>query len=447
MTDARVFAGRYRVERELGVESSGRTYLAAAPDGERVVVKVVRPVDDGAAGVVEDELLRVSGLDHPGLPHIYEWGRDGRDLFVVREWLPGEDLKTQLARDGRLSPGVAAAYAADVADALERIHLRGVIHGNIKTANIIRTPEGATYLLGYSLGLQGDAARAMTNAHPSVAHYLAPEQVRGDAVTPATDIYALGTVLYELVAGRVPFDAASAAGVADQQANTAPRPLRDIAPDVPLALERIIMQAMEKSPGERHATAAAMRDELRAFAGIGTPSPAPALAPVRRSNPVPWIAAGLAALFVVALASAMAAGVFKSADVEVPDLTGRPLSDASASLIASGLELGSVGYRGAPVPGLPDGAVASQIPAPGTRAHAPSRVDVVLAGAERVQVPSLVGLTRDKALAVLRSAGFVADLLSGVATSAAAPGSIVDQSPEPGVLAPKGSVVTIEPAR
>ncbi|MDO8963412.1 MAG: PASTA domain-containing protein [Coriobacteriia bacterium] len=447
--DGKIFAGKYRVVREISAESAGRTYLATAPDGATVVVKVLRPADETAATVVEDEVSLVSGIRHPALPRIYEWGHDGSDFFLVREWLPGADLKTELDQQGRFSADSAARYGADVADALEQIHARGVIHGNVKTANVIRTSGDTTYLVGYSLGLQGDAARAMTNARPSIAHYLAPEQVDGTGLMPATDVYALGVVLYELVSGSVPFDGASAAMVADQQCHAVPRALRDRVPGVPAEFDRIVMKALEKSAEARYPTAAAMRDDLERFAaGSSAPVTAPPLA-VEAPAATKWWLWMLLGILVVAIGvgAAFALGGLRFGGVTVPDVYGTPLREATASIVASGLGVGSITYAGGPVAGVDDGSVASQSPAPGVRTDSFTKVDLVLAGVEMVAVPEVTGQSEAQAIAAIRVAGFVVDQTVKEMTTTVDPGTVLGQSPVAGTLAPRGSGVVIRLAQ
>lgn len=434
----RIFAGKYRTVRELRADVPGRTYLATSPGGEDVVVKVVRPVSQAALEAVENDVSAVAGIRHPVLPQILEWGHDGAEFFVVREYVRGADLKTELGLQGRFAPIAVARYGAAAADALEQIHRRGVVHGNVKSANLLRTPEDELKLVGYGLGLQPGVLPADTSGAPGLAHYLAPEQVHGEAVTPRTDIYSLGVVLYELATGRVPFDGPSAAAVADQHVHAVPVPVRQLAPDVPVALESVIMRALEKPPEDRYPTAAEMKSDLERLI-VASSAPAPA-AP-KRSRAWVWLVL-VAVLLALGLGAAWALGVF-GGEVAVPDVRVKPLSQATAELEAAGLAVGQVAYSGAPVAGVSDGAVWTQSPVAGTKVDKGSKVDLVLAGAELVEVPNVIGKSEAEARLVLDAKGFTAGPVTKETSAGVDPGTVLDQSPAAGARAAKGSPVAL----
>lgn len=436
--DAKTFAGKYTVERELGVSGTGRTWLASDPEGEPVVVKVVRPVDSAAAEDLERDVSLISGIRNPGLPLIHEWGHDGRDFFLVREYVPGADLVLELGQQGLFAPVTAARYGVEIADALAQIHRRGLVHGNVKTANVIRTPEDEIKVVGNSLGLA--APKLAPDAPASSAQYLAPEQVEGGTLTPATDVYATGVVLYELVTGRVPFSGAAAGAVADQQVHAVPDPPSAIAEDVPPALDAVIMRALEKAPEARYADGDALRAALKA---VFEPTPA-----VRASrgagprSPWPWVGVGvLVVAAVVALAWAM--GLFGGGMVSVPNVAGMTQSQATAAISGAGLQVGTVTFSGGPVSGVADGSVSSQTPAQGTRVDPASKVDLVLAGANTVKVPNTVGQTETQAILNLEKAGLSAGTITNVATSSVGAGLVLSQTPAAGGTVARGSTVDL----
>lgn len=438
--EPRVFAGKYTVERELNDKAAGRTFLAAGPDGERVVVKVVHPVDGTAAAAVERDVDLISGIRNPGLPTVYEWGHDGADFFVVRDYVPGADLELELGQQGSFAPLTAARYAAAAADALAQIHARCLVHGNVKTANLIRTPEDDIVLVGNSLGLAGPALGM--GSLPADAHYLAPEQAEGGrAVTAASDVYALGVVLWELIAGRVPFDGATAAAVADMQAHTAPEPISQIEPDVPPALEAVIMRALEKSPEARFADGAGLRDALRDVISPPKPKPAPASSPRKRSV-WPWLVSAL--LLAAALGVMWATGMFTAHEVVVPDVVGMTQQQAASAIDAVKLHVGSVTYSGAPVTGTADGSVVTQTPASGTKVDPATKVDLVLAGVEPVTVPDVVGKSLTQATVDLQGAGLVVGTVTSVTTAGVAPGQVLSQGIAAGQTLATGSAVDLQ---
>lgn len=443
--DPKVFAGKYRVERELGEAPAGRTYLTDGPDGSRAVVKVVHPVDAAAAAAVERDVSLVAGIRHPALPMVYEWGHDGADFFVVREYVPGADLELELAQQGRFAPLTAARYGVDAADALAEIHRRGLVHGNVKAANLIRTPEDEIKLVGNGLGLSA-AEFLAPDAPPSAARYLAPEQVEGGGVaSPATDVYAMGVVLYELIAGHVPFDGPSAEMVAHEQTHEAAVPIGSVADDVPPALEAVIMRALEKVPEARFADGEALKVALLSAIELPDMS-ASAAGPPPKRGPWPWILAAVV-LVGAALALAWALGVFGGVTVAVPDVVGMPRAGAASAISAAGLQLGTVTFAGASVPGLADGAVSEQNPVAGAKAGPSTTVDLVLAGTESVRVPDVIGLTQAQAIAQLQNAGLVSGVVSVVTTTVAASGQVTSQSPAAGGTAAKGASVALTVAQ
>lgn len=439
--EPRVFAEKYVVDRELSEAHSGRTFLATAPGGSRVVVKVVHPVDGAAATAVERDVSLISGIRHPALPAVEEWGHEGADFFVVREYVPGVDLESELGQQGAFAPLTAARYAGAASDALAQIHSRGLVHGNVKTANLIRTPEDEIKLVGNSLGLAGPVLPA--GAPASAAHYIAPEQAEGGAaVSPATDVYAMGVVLYELVTGRVPFDAPTAAEVADMHAHAVPEPVRAFEPDVPVALESVIMRALEKSPSARYADGAALGAALRAAFEPPKEVAAPVVAAPRKRAVWPWVVPIVA--LVVMIGVAWASGMFGTSEKLVPDVVGMTQAQASAAIQAANLQVGVVTYSGTTQPGVVNGAVFSQSPAKGAKVDPASKVDLMLVGPEPVTVPNIVGMSQTQATGVLQAAGLVIGAVSTVTTAGVTPGLILTQSPAAGGTVAKGTAVDVQ---
>jgi eukaryotic-like serine/threonine-protein kinase len=443
----RIFAGKYRTVSELGADVTGRTYLATGPDGEEVVVKVVQPADQVALDAVENDVSTVAGIRDPVLPQIHEWGHDGAEFFVVREYVHGTDLKTELGVQGRFMPVAVARYGAQAAGALEQIHRRGVVHGNVKTANLLRTPEDELKLVGYGLGPRGGAVAADVSGAAASAYYLAPEQVRGEAPTPRTDIYSLGIVLYELATGRVPFDGASAASVADQHVHAEPAPVRQLAPDVPAALESVIMRALEKLPEDRYATAEEMKADLERF--LAPPEAPATAAPAARKRGRGWMWLLLAAvLLALVLGAAWALGLFAGlGKIAVPDVRVKSVTDATAVLEGAGLVVGQVTFGGASVAGVPDGAVSAQSPVAGTKVTSGAKVDLVLAGAEMIDVPDVIGQSEAEARLALAAAGFTAGPVTKESSAGVDPGTVLEQSPAAGLKAAKGSSVALRLAQ
>jgi eukaryotic-like serine/threonine-protein kinase len=442
--ESRTFAGKYRTVRELGEGPAGRTWLAEGPGGGEVVVKVIRPASEAAATAVEHDVSLISGIRHPALPTVLEWGHDAGEFFVVREFVPGADLKLELGEQERFAPLSVVKYGSEASDALAQIHSRGLLHGNVKTANLIRTPEDSIKLVGNSLGMGAPVAFA-ADAPPSDAHYLAPEQLEGGTMSPATDVYAMGVVLYELLAGRVPFDGPTAASVADQQMHKAAVPIGEAAPDIPKGLESVVMRALEKAPEARFANGGELKAALDG--ALAPPAPLVAVAAAKpKKSPWPWIVLAIVVV-AAALIAAWLLGLFGGPEATVPNVVGMGSVEASAAIGTAGLQVGTVTYSGGPVAGIQDGSVSSQSPAQGTRVDVGTKVDLVLAGAQVVAVPNVVGQSEAQALAALQAAGFASGAISNVATTSMSPGTVLTQNPAAGKDADKGSTVDLQIAQ
>ncbi len=264
---------RYRITGVVGRGGMGTVYRAHHLGLDReVALKVVPPgIGDRAATVrFEREARNVARVDHDGCVRVFDVGvtPDGH-RFLAMELLEGGTLRAHLAARGPLPPAEAARIAWALLDALEHAHARGVLHRDVKPENILLVPSpdapGAPRPVLIDFGLSwalGDAhvtRRGTTVGSPS---YLAPERALGLDGDARVDVYAIGVILYELLAGRPPFAAGSAVELAWMQAHRPAPALISVAPGVPLGLAALIHRALAKAPDDRWPSAAAMRDAL-----------------------------------------------------------------------------------------------------------------------------------------------------------------------------------------
>ncbi len=262
---------RYLLGALLGEGADALVYCAMDRHLGRVVaVKLLRPelcADPTLVERFEREARSASRLNHPNIVPIYDYGKALDTYFFVMEYVRGGHLGAYL-RPGQPVPSLAALWlAAHVADALGAAHARGIVHRDVKPANVLLTEEGCPKLTDFGIAKLLDIP-AVTRASVLLGtpHYLAPEQASGGAITPATDVYALGVVLYEMLAGRRPFVGNGLLHVAMQHVHVAPPPLADLNPAVSPALAAIVARTLAKDPAQRFADGAALAAALRGVA-------------------------------------------------------------------------------------------------------------------------------------------------------------------------------------
>jgi eukaryotic-like serine/threonine-protein kinase len=202
-------------------------------------------------------------LVHPNVVRVYGASEDDRGLFIVMEYVEGETLADELARRGRLPADKVVKLGVDVSAALEAAHDAGLVHRDVKPHNILRSEDGTTKLGDFGVARSHDST--VVTEHGTVlgtAAYLAPEQARGEQVTPAADLYSLGVVLYEALTGRLPHEGESVPELLLRRERDAPTPVRAFAPEVPPELEDGITQCLARRPEDRPASAAALGSQL-----------------------------------------------------------------------------------------------------------------------------------------------------------------------------------------
>jgi serine/threonine-protein kinase len=295
--------GPYRLIRQIG--SGGMGVIYAAEDtrlGRRVAVKLLPPEygrDPRAKERFVREARTASALDHPNLCTVYDVGDSDGRLFIVLAFYEGETLRERLRR-GPLPAAEARDVAVQVARGLARAHEAGITHRDIKPANVMLTRRGEAKILDFGIAkLAGDVTLTRTGGAWGTPAYMSPEQARGQAVDSRSDVWALGVLLYEMLAGQRPFEGDDAQVVLSSILAQEPVPLARLRPEVPLDLARVVATALAKEPAHRYASAA----ELLADLESGT---APAALPARHRwqvlQPSKALPAALLAVAVVAVA-------------------------------------------------------------------------------------------------------------------------------------------------
>jgi tRNA A-37 threonylcarbamoyl transferase component Bud32 len=272
-TTPQVLLDRYEVGRLLG--SGGMAEVFEGRDrllSRRVAIKVPlaqHARDPEFAHRFRREAQAAASLSHPGVVAVYDTGSADGTHFIVMEYVDGRTLKDVIRAEAPLYPDRAAEIAADVCSALAAAHARGLVHRDVKPANIMLMPDGRVKLmdLGIARAAAGETV-TQTAAMLGTAQYISPEQAQGQTVDYRSDLYSLGCCLYEMLTGTVPFRGATPVAIAYRHVREDPAPPRLLNPDVPPALEAVCLKAMAKRPEDRYQTAAEFRADLaRARAG------------------------------------------------------------------------------------------------------------------------------------------------------------------------------------
>jgi serine/threonine protein kinase len=274
LTPGSTFGG-YQVESVVGLGGIGVLYRARQLRLDRPVALKLVEASVARDPVIRERLRRearaVASLDHPNVVPLYEAGEENGTVYIVTRWVDGTELGMLLHRDGALGPRRAAETAAQIAAALELAHDKGLVHRDVKPSNVLVTPEGHVYLTDFGLAKRAETAAGLTAGDQMLGtvDYVAPEQIEGAEPDARSDVYSLGCVLYEMLAGEAPF-AAHKGGMAKMWAavNAEAQPINERRSDVPAALDEVMRSAMSKSPDARP-TATEFR--RRVLAAVGEP--------------------------------------------------------------------------------------------------------------------------------------------------------------------------------
>ncbi|MEO8510089.1 MAG: protein kinase [Chloroflexota bacterium] len=258
-------ADRYRVSDLIARGGMARVYRSRDERLDRdVALKVLsRPYADDATHVERflGEARTAASLSHPNLVHVYDSGTDGALHFIVMELLTRyRPLRALVAERGRLPPVEVLQIGQDLLAGLELVHERGLVHCDVKSANVMLGP-GPTKLIDFGIARTPESESGGDTSIGSL-HYMAPEQLHGEALSPASDLYGVGVVLYEALTGQIPFEGRTPTEVADAQRRGQPVAPGERVSGVPQQLDRVVLQALTINPSQRFTSAAAMRRAL-----------------------------------------------------------------------------------------------------------------------------------------------------------------------------------------
>jgi serine/threonine-protein kinase len=295
---------RYELYRRIGRGGMADVFLGRDRLLDRqVAIKVLFPefaVDPNFVERFRREAQAAANLSHPNIVNVFDWGRHAGTYFIAMEYVEGRTLAEILRTNGHVTSRQAAEIAGEVASALGFAHQAGLVHRDIKPANILIGSNGQVKVTDFGIARAVNAPTesnlTQAGAVMGTATYFSPEQAQGAQPDPRSDLYSLGIVMYEMVAGFPPFRGENPVGIAYRQVHDHPQPLNQIISDIPLPYEAIVAKLLAKDPRVRYPTAEALRDDLRRFRN-GEPVQALAAASVRNGGMAPTavLAGGAAA--------------------------------------------------------------------------------------------------------------------------------------------------------
>ncbi len=494
---ARVIAGRYELGPLIGRGGMSDVHLATdAKLGRKVAVKLLK------SSLANDPVFRTrfrheaqaaARMAHPTIVRVFDAGEEivpdaagGESVvpFIVMEHVEGRLLR-DLIDDGPLPVSEAARIAEGILTALEYSHRAGVVHRDIKPGNVMITPTGQVKVMDFGIAraISDSAATvAQTSSILGTAQYFSPEQARGETVDARTDLYATGVVLFEMLTGRPLFQAESAVAVAYQHVSETPAAPSSFAPQVPVAMDAVVLHALAKDRFARFQTASEFRADVTAAAagqslpvrpvaggdftstlfGIDPAATANTEAAMRQLSvdddderrsrtqsrpPVAWIWAGI-----VVMAAVVAAVLFwaftlertpliGSVAVAVPDVVGLPYEEGGQILLDAELQPQPSTITD---PTIPEGQIISTDPPAGITVSPGQVIEVLVSsGPERINVPSIALLTLAEAQEALEARGLVLGTVAAENSSSVAKDVVIRSDPDAGAELRAGDTVNV----
>lgn len=481
--------GRYELQELIGVGGMATVYKAYDTIDDKIVaIKILKEEflgNDDFIRRFKNESKAIAVLSHPNIVKVFDVSFGDRIQYIVMEYIDGITLKEYIEHQKVINWKEAVHFTVQILEALEHAHEKGVVHRDIKPQNIILLQDGTIKVTDFGIArLTTSETRTMTNTAIGSVHYIAPEQARGDLTDGKADIYSVGVMLYEMLTGKLPFEADSAVSVAIMQLQTEPSPLRDINEEIPEGLEEITLKAMRKEPVQRYETAAKMLEAIETFRrnpGVkfeykyyndtvsgdtkfvetSIPSRTPVSEPLYNDNydydeeiventrsrtAVKWITIGIASVVVIAIAVLIFMFTSKSCqntstkDVEIPDFIGQMLDDVQSNSSYKFNFKIEVKYDAS----KPLMMILDQDPKAGTKT-VKENAEIILtvnSSESKVNVPTVKELTQKDAEEKIKKANLYAEIKK-VYSSEIEKGYVVDCSPGEGSEQQIGTKITL----
>ncbi|HEM3701842.1 TPA: Stk1 family PASTA domain-containing Ser/Thr kinase [Streptococcus suis] len=495
----KIFAGRYRIVRQIGRGGMADVYLARdlILDGEEVAVKVLRTnyqTDQIAIQRFQREARAMAELDHPNIVRISDIGEEDGQQYLAMEYVNGLDLKRYIKENAPLSNDVAVRIMGQILLAMRMAHTRGIVHRDLKPQNVLLTSNGVAKVTDFGIAVAfAETSLTQTNSMLGSVHYLSPEQARGSKATIQSDIYAMGIMLFEMLTGRIPYDGDSAVTIALQHFQKPLPSVRAENANVPQALENVVLKATAKKLTERYKSVAEMytdlasslsaarKDELPIIleghkmdtktlpklsqtavesknkknkgtelpvgkknnkSSVGKPSKQPAIGNTGNTPRRGVRTRYKVLLLAVLLTVAGLYFVFNNSPrtVTVPDVIGQTLQVATENIEVAGLEVGTVTEEATTE--VEEGKVLRTNPGAKTSRKEGSKVDIVLAKSASIELPSFIGQAKETAQQELENLGLQVRIKEEFSSQYEA-GLVIAMDPNENELVGKGDVVTL----
>lgn len=486
----KIFAGRYRIVRQIGRGGMADVYLARdlILDGEEVAVKVLRTnyqTDQIAIQRFQREARAMADLDHPNIVRITDIGEEDGQQYLAMEYVDGLDLKRYIKEKAPISNNEAVRIMGQILLAMRMAHTRGIVHRDLKPQNVLLTHEGIAKVTDFGIAVAfAETSLTQTNSMLGSVHYLSPEQARGSKATVQSDIYAMGIILFEMLTGRIPYDGDSAVTIALQHFQKPLPSVREDNPMVPQSLENVVLKATAKKLTDRYKTVAEMYTDLASalsadrrnerpvslegnkvdtktlpklsqvaseakpatqkkegsqVKGTPTPQASPAKPPKfkRRMRTRYKVLIGA----VVLLIGAFIAVLYNTpATVTVPNVAGQTVDEAREAIETAGLTVGDIVEE--PSSEVEEGRVIRTDPSANTSKREGSKVTIIVATQEAINIPDVTGEIAETARTELENLGFEV-VLEEEYHDTVEEGKVIKTTPKANTSKAKGSTVTV----
>ncbi len=457
MKIGQIIKERYEIIELLG--EGGMSYVYKANDRQlkrTVAIKTLKPNYVQQEKFVERfkrEAQTAANLNHPNIVQIFDWGI-GDEPFFVMEYIEGNTLTSIIAKRRTISLNDALFIGAQVSSGLQAAHSKGLVHRDIKPGNIMITPEGKVKVTDFGIvSLQNEESDiTKTGSILGTASYISPEQAQGKPVSKESDLYSLGTVLYELITGRPPFEGDTPIATATKHITDKPEKLSVFRPDIPKGIENAVLKLLHKYPKDRFKNAEDLRavllqqkTQLQAMQTqenlVDLTSPK-----IKYRFTLPALIISLTIVIgtvwtLTRIFDGLPVDGGTQVIINVPDLTGSSQTEALNDLQSLGFK---VGIENSAHPDVPSGAVIKTQPPANTSTNPDTLVTIIVSvGPEAYPIPYVVDLETDRAVYVIEESGFTIGQKIEVSDDNIPIGFIISQNPMAGKKMGPGSSVDL----